>query len=115
MSPFRGWSLSAAACAFDIRCREPGTGGDVVFCRSQTSRCCSGISTMGAGRRDHVPEQSLLLPAEVEPSSQQVECCYPRLSACECYFRAFQFVVWSGTSAKDALASVLFGNTYGNA
>ncbi|TIS19766.1 MAG: hypothetical protein E5X07_27350 [Mesorhizobium sp.] len=36
------------------------------------------------------------------------------LEACECYFQAFQFVVWSGTSAKDALAGVLF-ETYGNA
>ena len=36
------------------------------------------------------------------------------LEACECYFQAFQFVVWSGVSAKDALAGVLF-ETYGSA
>ena len=30
------------------------------------------------------------------------------LEACECYFQAFQFVVWSGSSARDALSNVLF-------
>jgi hypothetical protein len=53
--------------------------------------------------------QSLLLAGGVEPSSQQVEVLLSSaLEACECYFQAFQFVVWSGTSAKDALAGVLF-------
>ncbi len=51
----------------------------------------------------------------VEPSSQQVEVLLSSaLEACECYFQAFQFVVWSGTSARDALASVLF-ETHGTA
>ena len=51
----------------------------------------------------------------VEPSSQQVEVLLSSaLEACECYFQAFQFVVWSGTSAKDALSGVLF-ETHGNA
>ena len=36
------------------------------------------------------------------------------LEACECYFQAFQFVIWSGTPARDALASVLF-ETQGSA
>ena len=52
--------------------------------------------------------QSLLLAGGVEPTSQQVEVLLSSaLEACECYFQSFQFVVWSGTSAKDALASVL--------
>mgnify|MGYP001102584596 CR=1 FL=1 len=58
---------------------------------------------------------ALLLAGGVEPSSQQVEVLLSSaLEACECYFQAFQFVVWSGTSAKDALAGVLF-ETYGTA
>jgi hypothetical protein len=59
--------------------------------------------------------QSLLLAGGVEPTSRQVEMLLSSaLEACECYFQAFQFVVWSGVSAKDALAGVLF-ETYGNA
>ena len=56
--------------------------------------------------------QSLLLAGGAEPTSQQVEVLLSSaLEACECYFQSFQFVVWSGTSAKDALASVLFETT----
>ncbi len=59
--------------------------------------------------------QSLLLAGGADPTSQQVEVLLSSaLEACECYFQAFQFVVWSGTSAKDALSSVLF-ETFGNA
>lgn len=59
--------------------------------------------------------QSLLLAGGAEPTSAQVEGLLSgALEACECYFQAFQFVVWSGTSAKEALASVLF-ETHGNA
>ena len=59
--------------------------------------------------------QSLLLAGGAEPTSKQVEgLLVNALEACECHFQAFQFVVWSGTSAKDALASVLF-ETQGNA
>ncbi len=59
--------------------------------------------------------QSLLLAGGVEPSSQQVEVLLSSaLEACEAYFQAFQFVVWSGASAREALAGVLF-ETHGNA
>jgi hypothetical protein len=53
--------------------------------------------------------QSLLLAGGVAPNSQQVEVLLSSaLEACECYFQAFQFVIWSGMAARDALASVLF-------
>ena len=58
--------------------------------------------------------QSLLLAGGAEPTSQQVEVLLSSaLEACECYFQAFQFVVWSGSTARDALSNVLF-ETQGN-
>jgi hypothetical protein len=48
---------------------------------------------VGAGGRDHVPP---------------LAASGRRREACECYFQAFQFVVWSGLSARDALSNVLF-------
>ena len=68
------------------------------------------------GREDVVMfRQSLLLAGGAEPTSQQVEVLLSSaLEACESYFQAFQFVVWSGTSARDALSSVLF-ETHGSA
>jgi hypothetical protein len=53
--------------------------------------------------------QSLLLAGGAEPTSQQVEVLLSSaLDACESYFQAFQFVVWSGMDAKNAMEVVLF-------
>jgi hypothetical protein len=59
--------------------------------------------------------QAQLFSGGADPNSAQVEkLLVTAIEACERYFQAFQFVVWSGTSAKDALSSVLF-ETHGNA
>ena len=59
--------------------------------------------------------QSLLLTGGLEPTDGQVEVMLSSaLEACEAYFQAFQFVVWSGVTARNALAGVLF-ETVGNA
>ena len=52
---------------------------------------------------------SLLLTGGAEPTNAQCETLL-RVSAeaCERYFQAFQFVMWAGKSAREALDSVLF-------
>ncbi|MNL48667.1 hypothetical protein D3C87_1715440 [compost metagenome] len=53
--------------------------------------------------------QSLLLAGGAEPTNQQVEVLLSSaLDACESYYQAFQFVVWSGMEAKAAMDAVLF-------
>lgn|SRR5690554_4382831 len=53
--------------------------------------------------------QALLLAGGLEPTGQQVEVMLnSALEACECYYQAFQYVIWSGTTAHEALKSVLF-------
>ena len=53
--------------------------------------------------------QSLLLAGGAEPTNQQVEVLLnSAIEACEVYFQAFQFVVWSGMDAKSAVEAVLF-------
>jgi hypothetical protein len=53
--------------------------------------------------------QALLLSGGAEPSNAQVEgLLVTAIEACERYFQAFQFVVWAGKSAPEALATVLF-------
>lgn len=50
-----------------------------------------------------------------EPTQAQVECLLSSaLTSCERYYQAFQFVIWGGRDAKDALANVLF-DTMGEA
>jgi hypothetical protein len=53
--------------------------------------------------------QAMLLSGGAEPSSAQIEkLLVTAVEACERYFQAFQFVVWAGKSASEALQSVLF-------
>lgn len=53
--------------------------------------------------------QALLLAGGAEATSQQVEILLSSaLEACECYFQAFQFVIWSGSTAREALSNVMF-------
>ena len=50
--------------------------------------------------------QSLLLSGGVEPTGRQVEVLLSSaLEACEAYYQAFQFVVWSGMDAPDSIMS----------
>ena len=55
------------------------------------------------------------LSGGAEANDQQIECLMQNaLTSCERYYQAFQFVVWAGKSAADALDSVLF-DTVGEA
>jgi len=103
------------ACAFDIKVPEARTLEVMRLLSLINEQMLFGHFDLWEQEGAIMFRQSLLLAGGVEPSSQQVEVLLSSaLEACECYFQAFQFVVWSGTSAKDALAGVLF-ETYGNA
>ena len=53
--------------------------------------------------------QTLLLSGGAEPTSQQVEgLLSTAIEACERYYQAFQFVLWAGKPAQEALDAVLF-------
>lgn len=103
------------ACAFDIKVPENRALEVMRLLSLINEQMLFGHFDLWEQEGVIMFRQSLLLAGGVEPSSQQVEVLLSSaLEACECYFQAFQFVVWSGTSAKDALSSVLF-ETYGNA
>ena len=52
---------------------------------------------------------ALVLAGGSDPSSEQCEALLgTALEACERYFPAFQFVVWAGKSAREALDAALF-------
>jgi hypothetical protein len=59
--------------------------------------------------------QTLLLAGGAEPTPEQVAMVLASaLESCEQYLPAFQYVVWSGSTAGEALDSVMF-ETHGNA
>jgi hypothetical protein len=103
------------ACAFDIKVPEPRTLEIMRLLSLINEQLLFGHFDLWEQEGAIMYRQSLLLAGGVEPSSRQVEMLLSNaLDACETYFQAFQFVVWSGTSAKEALSSVLF-ETWGNA
>ena len=97
------------ACAFDLRVPKPR--------ELEVMRLLSGVNEqMWIGHFDLwsregvvMYRQALLLSGGAEPTSAQVEkLLLTAVEACERYFQAFQFVVWAGKTAPEALETVLF-------
>ena len=53
--------------------------------------------------------QSLILTGGIEPTDRLIEALLKSATdSCENYFQAFQYVIWSGLPAREALDTVLF-------
>jgi len=53
--------------------------------------------------------QALVLPGGMTASTAQCEALLAgALHACERYFPAFQFVIWAGKTAAEAMTAVMF-------
>jgi hypothetical protein len=103
------------ACAFDIKVPEARALEILRLLSLINEQMLFGHFDLWEQEGAIMFRQSLLLAGGVEPTNQQVEVLLSSaLEACECYFQAFQFVLWSGMPAREALDSVLF-ETFGNA
>jgi hypothetical protein len=103
------------ACAFDLKVPEKRVLEVMRLMSMINEQMLFGHFDLWEVEGAIMFRHSLLLSGGAEPTSQQVEVLLDSaLEACECYYQAFQFVVWSGQSAKDALAGVMF-ETEGNA
>lgn len=97
------------ACAFDIKVPENRTLEVLRLLSMINEQMLFGHFDLWESEGAIMFRQSLLLAGGVEPTSQQVEVLLSSaLEACECYFQAFQFVVWSGMDAQRAVDAVLF-------
>ena len=97
------------ACAFDIKVPESRVAE--VHCLLSHVNGQVLMGHFDLWRREDVVifRQSLLLAGGAEPTNRQVEVLLSSaLEACEAYFQAFQFVVWSGMDAQSAVDAVLF-------
>jgi hypothetical protein len=103
------------ACAFDIKVPETRVTEVMRLLALINEQMLFGHFDLWEQEGAIMFRQALMLNGGVEPTGQQVEVLLSTaLEACECYFQAFQFVVWSGISARDALQNVLF-ETHGSA
>jgi hypothetical protein len=103
------------ACAFELKVPER--------CRLEVQQLISLINQqMWIGHFDLWSQdgivmyrQALVLAGGVEANGQQCESLLgTALGACEQYFPAFQFVVWAGKPAREALDATMF-ETQGHA
>jgi hypothetical protein len=103
------------ACAFDLKVPENRTLEVMRLISLINEQMLFGHFDLWERESVIMFRQSLVLAGGLEPTGQQVEVMLnSALEACECYYQAFQYVIWSGTSAQDALNSVLF-ETFGTA
>jgi hypothetical protein len=97
------------ACAFDCRVPERRRA-EVQSMISQVNEQL-WIGHFDLWSKDGVImfRHSLMLPDGLEPSRRQCELAMEAaLDACERYYQAFQFVVWAGKSAREAIDTAMF-------
>jgi len=97
------------ACAFDLKVPERR--------RSEVKELIQLINEqLWLGHFDLWPQEgvvmfrhALLLAGGAEASGRQCEAQLDAaMEACDRYYQAFQFVVWAGKSAREAMDSALF-------
>jgi hypothetical protein len=97
------------ACAFDMKIPEPR--------RPEVQRLIAAINEqLWVGHFDiwtHTGmimyRQALVLPGGITASTAQCESMLVgAIHACERYYPAFQFVVWAGKSAPEAMSAAMF-------
>lgn len=97
------------ACAFDIKVPDARVNEVIRLLSHVNGQVLMGHFDLWRQEDVVIFRQSLLLAGGAEPTNQQVEVLLSSaLDACESYYQAFQFVVWSGMAAKAAMEVVLF-------
>ncbi|MEX0344294.1 MAG: YbjN domain-containing protein [Rhizobiaceae bacterium] len=103
------------ACAFDIKVPENRSTEIMRLLSLINEQMLFGHFDLWEQEGAIMFRQALLLSGGAEPTSKQIEVLLgSALEACECYYQAFQFVIWSGVPAREALNSVIF-ETFGTA
>lgn len=97
------------ACAFDAKVTNKHRGEIIRLLALVNEQLWMGHFDLWAEEGVVMFRQSLLLSGGVEPTHQQLEALLSgSVEACERYYQAFQFILWAGKSAPDALAGTLF-------
>lgn len=103
------------SCAFDLKVAEPRMLEVMRLLSLVNEQMWIGHFDLWSQEGLVMFRQTLLLSGGADPTQQQVEgLLASAIEACERYYPAFQFVVWAGKSAAQALETVLF-ETHGEA
>ncbi|THV24705.1 YbjN domain-containing protein [Peteryoungia ipomoeae] len=97
------------ASAFDLKIPEARLNEVIRLLSHVNGQVLMGHFDLWRNEDVVIFRQSLLLAGGAEPTNRQVEVLLSSaVEACEAYYQAFQFVVWSGMDAKSAMDAVLF-------
>ncbi len=97
------------ACAFDLKVLEPRKTEIVRLLALVNEQLWMGHFDLWDKEGVVMFRQSLLLAGGSEATSAQIEAMLANaLENCERYYQGFQFVLWAGKSASEALATSLF-------
>ena len=97
------------ACSFDLKVPEARKMEVMRLLSAVNEQMWIGHFDLWSQEGVVMFRQALLLSGGADPNNAQVErLLLTAIEACERYFQAFQFVVWAGKSAGEALETVLF-------
>jgi hypothetical protein len=97
------------ACAFEVKIPEPRLMEIQQLVARINEQMWIGHFEVWSHNGTVMFRHSLLLDGGVSTSDRQCEAVLGRaLEACEQYYPAFQFVIWAGKSAREAMDAVMF-------
>jgi hypothetical protein len=97
------------ACSFDLKVPEARKLEVMRLLTAVNEQMWIGHFDLWSQEGVIMFRQALLLSGGADPNNAQVErLLVTAIEACERYYQAFQFVVWAGKSAAEALETVLF-------
>ncbi len=97
------------ACAFDLKVPERRRQEVLQLISHVNEQLWVGHFDLWSAENVVMFRHALLLAGGAEPTHEQCEMLLKAaVDACERHFQAFQFVIWAGKSAREALDSVLF-------
>ena len=97
------------ACAFDLKVPERRRAEVLQLVSRINEQMWVGHFDLWSSENMVMFRHSLLLAGGAEATHAQCETMLrASVEACERYFQAFQFVIWAGKTAQEALESVLF-------
>ncbi|MBV9348788.1 MAG: YbjN domain-containing protein [Pseudolabrys sp.] len=97
------------ACAFDLRVPDRRRSEVQQLISLVNEQLWVGHFDLWTGEGMVMFRHALMLNGGIEVSGRQCEALLTNgLEACERYFSAFQFVVWAGKQAREALDAAMF-------
>jgi len=96
-------------CAFDLKVPERRRAEIVQLIAKLNEQMWVGHFDFWTSGNAVMFRHSLLLAGGIHPSPDQCEAAMKiAVEACERYYQAFQFVVWAGKTASEALDTAIF-------